>query len=222
MLKPQSQAFPMALSLAAALALAAQCAPTVAPETLLSVVQVESRFEPLAIGVNGSPRVTLAPSSVDEAVARAGELIAAGRSIDLGLAQINSKNLAWLGLGLREVFEPCANLKAAAKVLQDGYGRSDPDRVGERAALRTTLSYYNTGHPERGVRNGYVGKVEAAAGRIVPALGSSSGSAVESAPVAPLNRSEPPTAAWDVFGDVKPDRGSFVTTVSITSSGGSQ
>ena len=210
----------MALSLAAALALAAHCAPTVAPETLLSVVAVESRFEPLAIGVNGLPRVTLAPTSVDDAVARAGELIAAGRSLDLGLAQINSKNLAWLGLSLREVFEPCANLKAAARVLQEGYGRSDPDRVGQQAALRTTLSYYNTGHPSRGVGNGYVGKVEAAAGRIVPAL--SSGHAVVSTALAPETPPEQPSAAWDVFGEVQRGSGNFVTTVSITASGGLQ
>lgn len=210
----------MAISLAAALALAAQCAPSVAPETLLSVVQVESRFEPLAIGVNGLPRVTVAPTSVDEAVARAGELIAAGRSIDLGLAQINSKNLAWLGLSLREVFEPCTNLQAAARVLQDGYGRSGPERVGEQAALRTTLSYYNTGHPSRGVGNGYVGKVEAAAGRIVPAIAGRS--ALASSQLAPPVPPENPRLAWDVFGDVQRARGSFVTTVSNTSPGGSQ
>jgi type IV secretion system protein VirB1 len=210
----------MALSLAAALALAAQCAPTVAPETLLSVVQVESQFDPLAIGVNGLPRVTLAPTSVEEAVARAGELIAGGRSLDLGLAQINSKNLRWLGLSLREVFEPCANLQAAARVLQDGYGRSDPEGAGEQAALRTTLSYYNTGHPSRGVRNGYVGKVEAASSRIVPAINGQH--AVPSSPAAPPARPESPRLAWDVFGDVHRERGRFVTTVSTQSSGGSQ
>lgn len=220
MSKPTSSGILMALSLAAALALAAQCAPTVAPETLLSVVQVESRFEPLAIGVNGLPSVTLAPTSVDDAVARAGELIAAGRSIDLGLAQINSKNLSWLGLSLREVFEPCANLRAAARVLEDGYGRSDPERVGEQAALKSTLSYYNTGHPSRGVGNGYVGKVEAAAARIVPAIGGQP--AVSSSQVAPAALPQKPPLAWDVFGEVQRARGSFVTTVSITSSGGFQ
>ncbi|MCI3133362.1 lytic transglycosylase domain-containing protein [Phenylobacterium aquaticum] len=208
----------MALSLAAALTLAAQCAPTVAPETLLSVVQVESRFEPLAIGVNGLPRVALTPASVDEAVARAGELIAAGRSIDLGLAQINSKNLQWLGLSLRQVFEPCANLSAAARVLQDGYGRSDPGAVGEQVALRTTLSYYNTGHPSRGVRNGYVGKVEAASARIVPAI--SGQPALPSSQVTTPAPPESPRLAWDVFGDVQRDHRSFVTTVSALSSGG--
>ena len=56
----------MAISLAAALAIASHCSPTVAPETLLSVVAVESRFDPLAIGVNGAPRITVVPTSVDD------------------------------------------------------------------------------------------------------------------------------------------------------------
>jgi len=210
----------MAISLAAALALAAQCAPTVAPETLLSVVQVESRFEPLAISVNGAPRIMVAPTSVDDAVAKAGALIAAGRSIDLGLAQINSKNLSWLGLSLPEVFEPCTNLRAAARILQDGYLRGDAARVGEQAALETAFSYYNTGHPVRGFINGYVGKVATAAGRIVPAIdGASLANLSEAAPGAPPKT---PSPAWDVFGEVHRSRGSFVTTVSITASGGSQ
>jgi type IV secretion system protein VirB1 len=210
----------MAISLAAALTLATQCAPTIAPETLLSVVQVESRFEPLAIGVNGAPRMAVAPTSVDDAVAKARVLIAAGRSIDLGLAQINSKNLSWLGLSLREVFEPCTNLRAAARILQNGYARGDAMRVGEPAALKTALSYYNTGHPVRGVSNGYVDKVTSAAGRIVPAIGGTS--LVKLAAPAPAAPAETPSPAWDVFGEVHRDRDSFVTTVSITTSGGSQ
>jgi len=209
----------MAITLAAALALAAQCAPAVAPETLLSVVQVESRFDPLAIGVNGAPRIVVEPTSVDDAVARATALIAAGRNIDLGLAQINSKNLSWLGISLAEVFEPCTNLKAAARILQDGYGRSDPARVGEQAALKTALSYYNTGHPVRGFTNGYVAKVASAAERIVPAMGGAS-LANRSEPSRPALPSSPPS--WDVFGDVRPGRSSFVTTVSTTTSGGFQ
>jgi type IV secretion system protein VirB1 len=210
----------MAISLAAALVLAAQCAPTVAPETLLSVVQVESRFEPLAIGVNGTPRIVVAPTSVDDAVAEAGALITAGRNIDLGLAQINSKNLSWLGLSLAEVFEPCTNLRAAARILQDGYARSDAVRVGEQAALKTALSYYNTGHPARGFSNGYVRKVATAAERIVPAIGGAGLANLSGAvPTAPPENASPP---WDVFGDVNRGRGSFVTTVSTTAPGGSQ
>lgn len=210
----------MTLSLAAALALAAQCAPNVAPQTLLSVIHVESRFDPLAIGVNGAPRITVAPVSVDDAVARAGALIAAGRSIDLGLAQINSKNLSWLGLSLREVFQPCTNLRAASRILQDGYGRSDAGRVGEQAALKTALSYYNTGHPIRGISNGYVGKVTAAAGRIVPAIGGATSPPVPQ-PEPKVPREVPPPA-WDVFGEAPRGRGSFVMTLTNSASGGSQ
>jgi type IV secretion system protein VirB1 len=206
----------MPISLAAALALAAQCAPAIAPETLLSVVQVESRFEPLAIGVNGTPRISITPTSVDEAVGKAAALITTGRNIDLGLAQINSKNLSWLGLSLREIFDPCTNLRAAARILQNGYARSDAPRVGEQAALKTALSYYNTGDPARGLANGYVGKVTAAAGRIVPAIG-----APGADPTGPTLAATP-AATWDVFGDVGPARGAFVTTVSIITSGGSK
>jgi type IV secretion system protein VirB1 len=209
----------MPITLAAALALAAQCAPAVAPETLLSVVQVESRFDPLAIGVNGSPRIAVEPTSVDDAVSKAAALIKAGRSIDLGLAQINSKNLSWLGLSLAEVFEPCTNLRAAARILQDGYGRSDAARVGEQAALKTALSYYNTGHPARGFTNGYVAKVSSAAERIVPAIGG----AAAAIPAEPLPSPPPETSAsWDVFGEVRRGPSSFVTTVSTTTPGGFQ
>ena len=208
----------MGLSLAAALALAAQCAPSIAPETLLSVVQVESRFEPLAIGVNGAPRVAVSPASVPEAVASAERLIAAGRSVDLGLAQINSRNLGWLGLSLADVFEPCTNLKAAARILQEGYARGEAGRVGQRAALRTALSLYNTGHPLRGLNNGYVAKVTTAAVRLVPAIASSPSSAISV--VSPTAETPPVAAAraWDVFGEVR-GVGSFVTTVAIAASG---
>ncbi|MEI9891358.1 MAG: hypothetical protein WDN45_13185 [Caulobacteraceae bacterium] len=46
--------------------------------------------------------------------------------------------------------------------------------MGEQAALKTALSYYNTGHPARGFTNGYVAKVANAADRIVPAIAGAS------------------------------------------------
>ena len=184
----------MAISLAAAFALAAQCAPTIAPATLLSVVQVESRFEPLAIGVNGAPRITVAPTSVDDAVSKASALIAAGRSVDLGLAQINSRNLAWLGLTVEDAFDPCRNLAAAARVLRGGYDANQASVLGEQQALRVALSRYNTGDAARGFDNGYVAKVVSASARVVPAI--------QPTPGTPTEAAEPPPSrpAWDVFG----------------------
>lgn len=189
----------MLLTLFEALALAAQCAPAVAPETLLAVVQVESGFDPLAIGVNGEPRLTVTAGSAGEAAAKASSLIAAGRSVDLGLAQINSRNLGWLGLTVTTAFDPCRNLTAAAQVLQVAYAQGDARIVGEQAALRTAFSLYNTGDRSRGFRNGYVTKVANAAARIVPAI-----EVETSPPRAPgdVVKASNATPAWDVFGQM--------------------
>jgi type IV secretion system protein VirB1 len=202
----------MPLTMLEILALAAQCAPAVAPETLLSVVQVESRFDPLAIGVNGEPRVAISAATPQEAAAKASALITAGRSVDLGLAQINSKNLGWLGLGVEAAFDPCRNLAAAARVLQAGYD-TDGGAGDDQAALRRSLSRYNTGDNQRGFDNGYVAKVVRAAAQIVPAI--------QLAPeplAAPLPTAPPPT--WDVFGQI--GEPTFVIRVSLPIDGGPQ
>jgi type IV secretion system protein VirB1 len=177
----------MPLDPAAVLALAAACAPQVAPETLLAVAQVESRLDPLAIGVNGPGGGASRPRTRAQAVEQATGLIAAGRSIDLGLAQINARNLGWLGLSVADAFDPCRSLAASARVLAMGYRRAAPPAGREQAGLRVALSYYNTGHPTRGVANGYVARVVAAA-RTPTAQASHD-----------LVAAEPPPT-WDVFG----------------------
>lgn len=182
----------MPLDAATVLALAAVCAPQVAAPTLLAVTRVESALEPLAIGRNDpGPKPPRAQTRA-EAVRTAEALLARGANLDLGLAQINSRNLAPLGLSVSEAFEPCANLRAAADVLTAGYRRASP--LGDQQSrLRSALSVYNTGHPQRGFLNGYVAKVVAAAGIREPArpaprastLGPSAGAAwraVETAP----------------------------------------
>lgn len=180
----------MALDLATLLALAATCAPEVAPRTLLAVAQVESGFDPLAIGVNGRGGGALHPTDPDAAIAQASALIAAGRDVDLGLAQINARNLSWLGLTVEAAFDPCRNLGASARVLLASYRRAAPMAGTEQARLRTVLSYYNTGHATRGLANGYVAKVAAAADRFAPAT---------PAPAAPVAAPAPPPPTWDVF-----------------------
>ncbi|CAN7646771.1 lytic transglycosylase domain-containing protein [Phenylobacterium sp. LjRoot225] len=203
----------MILELATALTLAQQCAPTIAPETLLSIVQVESGFNPLALNVNGAadPRP---PHTKAEAIRTAVALIRQGQNIDLGLAQINSKNLVWLGLSVTDAFDPCRNLAAAAKVLEAGYV-SAAQLAPQQQALRMAFSAYNTGSHARGFRNGYVAKVEAAAGKLIPAISANfcDANATHERPLgvraaleaAAENLQEPPApelkaASWDVFG----------------------
>ena len=201
------------MEFATALTLARQCAPAVAPETMLSIVKAESGFNPLALNVNGAadPRP---PQDKAEAIRVATALIAQGRSVDLGLAQINSRNLGWLGLSVADAFEPCRNLTAAAKLLEAGYVRAA--RVApQQTALRMAFSAYNTGDHARGFRNGYVARVEAAAGKVIPAIGTAPtiASVTPSRPIevqAALDAAaenlqepqapEPEIASWDVFG----------------------
>jgi type IV secretion system protein VirB1 len=198
----------MSLTLASMLLLAQNCAPAVAPETLISVAHVESRFDPLTIGVNGRAPRALHPASRQAAIDQASRLIAAGANVDLGLAQINSKNLGWLGLSIADAFDPCRNLAAAAKVLVANYAGVAQTAAGEQAALKAAISMYNTGDRSRGFRNGYVQKVSRAASYIVPALepdaenepaATIDAGAPAAAEAVMLTAAEPSPPSWDVF-----------------------
>lgn len=201
------------LDLAAILLLAQTCAPQTAPATLAAVAWAESRFDPLAIGVNRGPRPARPPRDAADAARIARDLLARGANLDLGVAQINSDNLDRLGLTPEAAFDPCSNLAAADRILRAGY-RPGPDRTPQQT-LRIALSRYNTGHPERGFRNGYVARVEAAAA----ALGlAPAGDAARQDP--PATGDPPgPVAAWDVFGRA-PASPSLVFTSTHSARGG--
>ena len=130
----------MLLPLATLTFLAASCAPQVAAETIAAIAQTESGRDPLAIYDN-STRESHYPAEKGEAAELARQLLRAGHSIDVGLMQINSNNWSWLGLSLEDAFEPCASIRAGAKVL-------------------TSLSVYNSGSPRAGI--GYAVRVLAA------------------------------------------------------------
>ena len=101
-----------ALALSATLiALAGHCAQTVAPETLLTFAQAESGLDPLQLHDNTTGS-SLRPETEAQAIAVATQLSGAGHSVDLGLLQINNRNLAWLGLTIVEAFELCPSMRA--------------------------------------------------------------------------------------------------------------
>lgn len=190
---------PALLDLNLILSLSQACAPQVAPETLAAIAYAESRFNPIAIGVNRGPHPVRQPRDAAEAARVARSLLARGANLDLGVAQINSANLDWLGLSVEAAFDPCRNLAAAGVVLRAGYRpSSDGDR---QAALRVALSRYNTGHPERGFRNGYVARVERAAATLSLApLTAPAADVAAGAPLAPSDPHPDFPQAWDVFG----------------------
>ncbi|WP_145145448.1 lytic transglycosylase domain-containing protein [Roseomonas gilardii] len=161
----------MILELSVVAQLAARCAPSVAFETLAAVMRTESGFKPFALGVNGPGGGPIFPETREAAVALATDLIERqGRSVDLGLMQVNSGNLRALGLTVAEVLDPCTNLAAGARILREGYAMASRGEADPQQALRVAFSRYNTGHPERGFANGYVRRVQGAAEVVVPAI----------------------------------------------------
>ena len=158
--------------------LAQQCAPTVAPQTIAAVVKHESGFRPNAIGINRAGRLQRQPRNQEEAVVTAEWLIKNGYNIDMGLGQINSANLRRLGLTVKDVFDPCTNLRAAAQILSENYNLASRSYADPQKRLHVALSYYNTGSPTRGFSNGYVSKVMAH----VPAMAKQAGTVVTAAP----------------------------------------
>lgn len=135
-------------------ALVAQCSPQVDLAVAHAIVKQESRHKPFAIGVTGGVKQ---PKSYTEAVQKAKQLLAAGRRLDLGLAQINSQNLAWLGLTVEQVFEPCTNLRAMQRVYLACYAKAGNVGLGTR--MQRAFSCYNAGNMQTGFRNGYVNNV---------------------------------------------------------------
>ena len=144
----------------AIVALAQRCAPEIATEAVVPLVLTESGGEPLQINVNKGPRVRARSSAEGVAIVR--RYVAAGYTVDVGLAQINSSNFARLGVSIGQVFDPCTNLRLASMVLQQGYGVASRFYSG-LDAISATYSLYNTGTLTRGLRNGYVGRVWSAA-----------------------------------------------------------
>ena len=141
------------------LLLVAACAPMVDPVTAGALVRVESGFNAHAIGVVGGA-LKRQPRNEGEAIATARSLEANGWSYSVGLAQINSRNFARLGLSPSSAFDPCENLRAMQVVLSECLDRSQGSR---QVALRRALSCYYSGDSELGFRQGYVARVVASA-----------------------------------------------------------
>ncbi len=139
-----------------------QCAPDLAPVTIAAVVQQESGGYPFLLHDNTTGK-SLRPRTAGDSAKLAYELIQSGHSIDIGLAQINSKNLPALGLTVLDVLDPCTNLRAAQAVLVAAWNQSGHN-------LRGALAAYNTGKPSSPVGTHYSTQVFAKAGVKVPEI----------------------------------------------------
>lgn len=134
------------------------CAAQVHPTIVNAIVKTESNFNPFAIGINkGVERLSKQPRNYAEAVTTAKQLLARGVNIDMGLAQINSSNMTWLGLTVEMAFHPCHNLQAMQTVYL--HCLQQAKKGGQGTLEQRAWSCYNTGNTKRGFANGYVDKV---------------------------------------------------------------
>lgn len=177
------------LPLPIATKLAAENAPAVNVGTLLAFAWFESKLRPWAIHDN-TTRLSEFPASRAEAVARASTLLSLNHSLDLGLCQVNSANLARTGLTVATAFDPGRSMRAGASILVAAYqrclhGNEHADRAEQQAALRCAASIYNTGREQTGIFNGYQPGVWRAAEQIVPAIQFSATGNPPSPPVKP-------------------------------------
>lgn len=176
-------------------ALARSCAPNVAPATLRAMAAVESSHNPHAIGVvNG--RLARQPRNLSEAISTAIALQQQGIRFSAGLVQIYVKNWPAYQLDHESVFDPCANIRAAAAILTDCYRRANRKLDAPQVALRDALSCYYSNNFVTGYQHGYVQKVVAVA---LAAPGSAPGVSPKAAarhrPLSTQPLENPPTRA---------------------------
>ena len=159
-------------------ALIGQCAPGQAAAALVAIVREASGFEPLVLSTMQSGRpLSLQAFSKYEAVALAMEMRVAGKRSRLGLAGLDSRTVERLGMPLGDVFEPCTNLRVAARLMKEDPAALQP--LGRKSGVRSP-------------------PLAAASARVAPAA--------PGAPQADLEptRDQPPAArAWDVYGQAR-------------------
>jgi type IV secretion system protein VirB1 len=141
-------------------ALMESCAPNVAIETMSAIVQQESNFNPFSIGVNGDYILERQPKTKKEALESITWLMNEKQTnLDIGIAQINTKNLTKYSVSIEEAFDPCTNIKVGAAILTDNYQRALESGMNWQEALQAAISEYNTGSIVNGFKNGYVQKI---------------------------------------------------------------
>ncbi|GAA5107321.1 lytic transglycosylase domain-containing protein [Bartonella jaculi] len=143
--------------------LAAAYAHAIRPTTLSAVVMPESCSHIYAIGFKDNYKLSHQPFMLKEDVATTKQLKQNGHNFDMGLGQINARNLEWFSMSLSNLFYPCKNLKAMQTALvccyEHCYEHAVSKNSSEQTTLQTALSYYDTADFKNGSANAYEQKV---------------------------------------------------------------
>jgi type IV secretion system protein VirB1 len=160
-------------------ALQSRCLPAAPKSTLRAIVQVESGGNPNAMQIDfpkgllkqwklpeGTLRLKRQPSNQQEALGWLAYFQRSRVFVDLGLMQVSTAEAQRRGISPMFLLDPCTNLRIGWQILEDAY-RTEVKSYGPgQTALEHAISMYNTGDSQRGIDNGYFGRVLAAAQRL--------------------------------------------------------
>ena len=133
------------------------CANHVAVSTMQAIVKAESYNNQLAINLNHG-HLRYQSRTKEQAIKWVTYLEKHGYNFDVGLAQVNIKNIHKYGYKAVDALDPCINLKIASNILYQNYQRARHNS-SKADALAKAISAYNTGNYSDGFYNGYVSKV---------------------------------------------------------------
>jgi len=142
-----------------------QCAAKNAhPSVMAAIVKTESGGNPWSINVNRykGRKVKLAfqPKSQKQAENWAEYLDKRGYDFDIGIAQVNIKNVHKFGYTTKQMLDVCTNLQVSSQILKFNYNNAlRKTKVSRQNAIKLAISAYNTGNYHSGFQNGYVRKV---------------------------------------------------------------
>jgi type IV secretion system protein VirB1 len=156
--------------------LQARCLPDAPPSTLRAIVQVESGGNPYAMQIDfphallkrwnlapGTLRLKRQPRDQAEAIEWLDYFDGFHVFVDLGLMQVSTAEARRRGIPPKFLSDPCNNLRVGWQILEDDY-TSEVKLYGPgQLALHHAISRYNTGNSQKGIENGYLSRVLAAA-----------------------------------------------------------
>ena len=133
------------------------CAPNIDLKLMKSIITVESGGNEYAINVNGYIHLLRQPSNYYEAVGWINYLEKNNYNFDIGIAQINIKNIHKFRLKAIDALNPCVNLRLANIILVKEYIKVT--KLFKYNRVFNTLSAYNSGNYTTGYNNNYIKKI---------------------------------------------------------------
>lgn len=135
-------------------ALAAQCALATPADLTAAVALHESGGEPFSVKINNTLVIT---ESVENSIATVAEAVVEGQFVTFGLGMVSKNHTDAAGIGIKEGFSPCRNLKILGDVLAEHY--SDTKGAGKMRWLKAA-ALYGTGIDVGEVAQAYIGNIE--------------------------------------------------------------